>query len=56
MPGIENFEGANDSGSSTGVLLELARMLAEAKVEPEVGIIFAFFDGEEGIADHIYTS
>lgn len=51
MPGIENFQGANDSGSSTGVLLELARMLSET--EPEIGIMFAFFDGEEGIAHYI---
>ncbi|MEN7973284.1 MAG: M28 family metallopeptidase [Verrucomicrobiota bacterium] len=52
MPGIENFQGANDSGSSTGVLLELARMLADSGQEPEIGILFAFFDGEEGIAHY----
>ena len=51
MPGIENFQGANDSGSSTGILLEIARL--SAKLQPKVGIIFAFFDGEEGIADYI---
>ena len=51
MPGIDGFQGANDGGSSTGVLLELARMLAGSK--PEVGIIFAFFDGEEGIAGYV---
>jgi glutaminyl-peptide cyclotransferase len=51
MPGIENFQGANDSGSSTGVLLETARMLAGTK--PETGILFAFFDGEEGIAEYV---
>lgn len=50
MPGIANFQGANDGGSSTGVLLELARMLS--KQRPAVGIIFAFFDGEEGIAGY----
>ncbi len=50
MPGIENFQGANDSGSSTGILLELARMSAGLK--PDVGILFAFFDGEEGIAHY----
>ena len=49
MPGIENFQGANDGGSSTGVLLELAHILSGIK--PNTGIIFAFFDGEEGI-DH----
>ena len=53
MPGIENFQGANDSGSSTGVLLELARILNEHGSVPEVGILFAFFDGEEGIAHYI---
>ena len=50
MPGIAHFQGANDSGSSTGVLLELARILSGQS--PNVGIIFAFFDGEEGIADY----
>lgn len=53
MPGIEHFQGANDSGSSTGILLELARMLSMSETVPEVGILFAFFDGEEGIADYI---
>jgi glutaminyl-peptide cyclotransferase len=53
MPGIANFQGANDSGSSTGVLLELARQFSESKLKPEVGIIFVFFDGEEGIADYV---
>ena len=52
MPGIKNFQGANDSGSSTGILLELARMLAESEMVPDVGILFAFFDGEEGIAGY----
>lgn len=42
----EGFEGANDSGSSTGLLLELGRVLAQGpRVEPE--IVLAFFDGEE---------
>ena len=51
MPGIENFQGANDGGSSTGVLLELARILAPQ--QPDVGIMLVFFDGEEGIAGYI---
>jgi peptidase M28-like protein len=40
------FVGANDGGSSTGVLLELARVLAE---RPQLAsrIQLAFFDGEE---------
>lgn len=53
MPGIDNFQGANDSGSSTGVLLELARMLSDHGRVPGVGIRFAFFDGEEGIAHYV---
>lgn len=51
MPGIDNFQGANDSGSSTGILLELARILSTQTLE--VGIIVALFDGEEGIAHYI---
>jgi Zn-dependent M28 family amino/carboxypeptidase len=40
------FVGANDGGSSTGVLLEMARVLAE---RPDLAskIELAFFDGEE---------
>ena len=44
--GIPDFVGANDSGSSTGLLLELARAFAAAGT-PELEIRFAFFDGEE---------
>ncbi|MBN2685566.1 MAG: M28 family peptidase [Pontiellaceae bacterium] len=51
MSGIDNFTGANDSGSSTGILLEMARMLKETK--PRTGIIFAFFDGEEAVAGYV---
>ncbi len=43
--GIPNFQGANDSGSSTGLLLEIARVLKKQK--PKQSILFAFFDGEE---------
>lgn len=42
----DGFQGANDSGSSTGLLLELARVLA-AGPEPGPEIWFVFFDGEE---------
>lgn len=44
--GIEHFEGANDSGASTGLLLELARTL-KANGPHGAEIRFAFFDGEE---------
>ena len=43
----EGFQGANDGGSSTGVLLEAARLLASSGVRPRNTIRFAFFDGEE---------
>lgn len=42
----EGFQGANDSASSSGLLLELARVLAAGPaVQPEIN--FVFFDGEE---------
>jgi glutaminyl-peptide cyclotransferase len=44
--GIDGFEGANDSGSSCGVLLELARTIA-AGPAPGASFQFVFFDGEE---------
>jgi len=39
------FVGANDGGSSTAAVLEMARVLASSK--PEYTIWFVFFDGEE---------
>lgn len=41
------FVGANDGGSSTGALLELARVLAVAGKKPRLTYRFVFFDGEE---------
>jgi Zn-dependent M28 family amino/carboxypeptidase len=41
------FVGANDGGSSTGALLELARVLAANKQKPKLTYWFVFFDGEE---------
>jgi len=40
------FQGANDSGSSTGLLLELARLIA-ASSTPRHTLQIAFLDGEE---------
>jgi len=48
-PDIE-FLGANDSGSSTGVMLEIARVLSEHK-EGALNVELAFFDGEEAILE-----
>lgn len=42
---MPNFVGANDAGSSTGVMLEMARVLC-GKPQPAT-IWIAFFDGEE---------
>jgi hypothetical protein len=44
---LENFVGADDAGSSTGVMLELARDLCSQHGRYAVWI--AFFDGEEAV-------
>jgi len=54
------FVGANDSGSSSGLLLELARMLKQDN-PTDYSLWFVFFDGEEAFfdwtsADSIYGS
>lgn len=41
------FVGANDGGSSTGAILEIARVLAAQKQKPKFTYWFVFFDGEE---------
>ena len=41
------FVGANDGGSSTGALLEIARVMAAYKQKPRLTYWFVFFDGEE---------
>ena len=41
------FVGANDAGSSTGALIEMARVLAAQKTKPKLTYWFVFFDGEE---------
>lgn len=43
------FVGANDGGSSTAVLLELARCLKDAAFRNDIWLIF--FDGEEAVRD-----
>lgn len=42
----EQFQGANDSGSGAGVLLELARVMKHEPPRPQ-NLMFAFLDGEE---------
>lgn len=41
------FVGANDGGSSTGILLEIARVMAADKQKRKFTYQFVFFDGEE---------
>lgn len=43
--------GANDSASSTAVLVEVARMLSTLSTPLNVGVDIVFFDGEEGEED-----
>jgi len=43
----DNFVGADDAGSSTGIMLELARLLCAKHGKHAVWI--AFFDGEEAV-------
>jgi glutaminyl-peptide cyclotransferase len=57
------FLGANDAGSSTGALLEIARVLSDAAKQrkPDFTIQFVFFDGEEAVVqwtdeDSVYGS
>jgi Zn-dependent M28 family amino/carboxypeptidase len=47
MSGIgEGFQGANDGGSSTGLLLELAAVIRASSPQP-LNVLCAFLDGEE---------
>ncbi len=43
----DTFCGANDSGSSTGLLLAIAEHLVDLKTTLQHSILFAFVDGEE---------
>jgi glutaminyl-peptide cyclotransferase len=58
---MANFVGADDAGSSTGVMLELARLLCKAP-EDKYAVWIAFFDAEEAFnpqwedPDHTYGS
>jgi Zn-dependent M28 family amino/carboxypeptidase len=46
---IENFVGADDAGSSTGVMLEIARLLCAQKQPRKYAVWIAFFDAEEAV-------
>jgi len=56
---LENFVGANDGGSSTGFLLELARVVSQQKRTDDIYLVW--LDGEEAVArwsdsDSLYGS
>jgi len=46
---LDNFVGADDAGSSTGVMLEIARLLCAQKQPGKYAVWIAFFDGEEAV-------
>ena len=46
---LDNFVGADDAGSSTGVMLEIARLLCAQKQPEKYSVWIAFFDGEEAV-------
>jgi glutaminyl-peptide cyclotransferase len=46
---LEDFVGADDAGSSTGVMLEIARLLCAQKQPGKYAVWIAFFDGEEAV-------
>lgn len=48
---LDNFVGADDGGSSTGVMLELARVLCSEQEQGVHPVWIAFFDGEEAVQD-----
>ena len=45
---LDNFVGADDAGSSTGVMMELARLLCKQPPQ-KYAVWIAFFDGEEAV-------
>jgi hypothetical protein len=50
---LDDFVGADDSGSSTGVMLEIARVLCVQKQPGKYAVWIAFFDGEEAVKQEI---
>lgn len=44
---LDNFVGADDGGSSTGLMLEMSRRMCQQR--PRYSIWIAFFDGEEAV-------
>ncbi len=46
------FVGANDGASSTGALIEMARVMKAAPEKPRLTYRFVFFDGEEAFCEN----
>jgi len=46
------FVGANDGASSTGALIEMARVMKAAAEKPRLTYRFVFFDGEEAFCEN----
>jgi len=46
---LENFVGADDAGSSTAVMLEIARIFCGQKAPGKYAVWVAFLDGEEAV-------
>lgn len=47
LSGDKIYNGADDNASGVSAVLQLAKTLSAADVEPECNIVFAFWDGEE---------
>lgn len=52
LPGVPDFQGANDSGSSTGLLIEMLRVVVRSGARPPATLEFVFFDGEECVENY----
>lgn len=51
VPEVPDFVGANDGGSSSGVMLELARLLCQRKDKLKLSVWIVFTDGEESYGE-----
>ncbi len=51
VPEAPDFVGANDGGSSSGVMLELARLLCPRKDKLQLSVWIVFTDGEESYGE-----
>ncbi len=52
---VPDFAGANDGGSSNGVLLAMIKAITESKERPPLTLKFVFFDGEECFFNYTET-